>query len=206
MQIKKLKIDNYKCLQNFEMNLSVNNSGSVCIFIGENGSGKTTTLEAILKILMSFDSDAIEKQIDFNYELEYYFGGENICIKKENRDYKILINDELLLSGKMATIKKNIGKIQKRLFPQRIIAFYSGENNKFLVLAKRVNINYNFVCRNVVEHFCKTMLDDTATFLTPLPKKKYNYCDDNLIPIYLSSILGGENSFEKNYLQEKMWI
>ena len=68
MQIRRLKINDNKCLVDFEINFVTNDGGSSTILIGENGTGKSTMLESILEILMSFDSDAIEKKISYDYE------------------------------------------------------------------------------------------------------------------------------------------
>lgn len=201
LQIKSLKIDNHKCLLDFNINLAINDSGSSTIFIGENGTGKTTTLEAILKIFMSFDSDAVEKQIDFNYEIEYYFGGEFICITQSGKNYKIDINHENLCVGRMQTVRKHLA--EKNIFPQRVITFYSGANDKFKSMVKQINNNYAKDCRKVINEFQRVMSDDTSTIIPSLRKRKFNYCDEALTPIYLCSILGGNNTFEKTYLKEK---
>ena len=201
LQIKSLKIDNYKCLLDFNINLSINDCGSSTIFIGENGTGKTTTLEAILKIFMSFDSDAVEKQIDFSYEIEYYFGGEFICITQSGKNYKIDINHENLCVGKMKTIRNYLS--EKNIFPQRIITFYSGVNDKFKTMIKQINNNYARDCRKVINEFQRVMSDDTETIIPNLSKRKFNYCDEALTPIYLCSILGGDDTFENRYLKEK---
>ena len=39
----------------------------------------------------------------------------------------------------------------------------------------------------------------TANF--DFPRRKYTYCDESFVPVYLISILCGQDSFEKNYLQ-----
>ena len=44
---------------------------STTILIGENGTGKSTMMESILEILMSFDSPVIEKKIAYDYTFEY---------------------------------------------------------------------------------------------------------------------------------------
>lgn len=203
MQIKKLIVDNYKCLVDFKIDFSTNTSGSSTILIGENGIGKTTTLEVILRILMSFDSPTIEKNINFSYEIEYYFGGELICINQSQKYYTIDINHQNICMGKMNTIRNCLAEERKTIFPQRIIVFYSGANDKFKDMIKQINSNYAKDCRNVINKFLKSMSDDTSTIITSLHKRKFNYCDESLTPIYLSSILGGNDTFEKRYLKEK---
>lgn len=48
--------------------------------------------------------------------------------------------------------------------------------------------------------FLKAMNDESERFLPNFPKRKYNYCDEGMTPIYLASILCGQDSFEQNYL------
>ena len=67
MQIKRLRIDDYLCLVDFDIVFDTVSGGSSTILIGENGAGKSTMIECILNILMSFDSPAIETQIDYSY-------------------------------------------------------------------------------------------------------------------------------------------
>lgn len=56
MQIKRLRIDKHLCLVDFDIRFATVSGGSSTILIGENGAGKSTMIECILNILMSFDS------------------------------------------------------------------------------------------------------------------------------------------------------
>ena len=80
MQIKRLQIDDYLCLVDFDIVFDTVSGGSSTILIGENGAGKSTMIECILNILMSFDSPAIEKQIDYSYSMEYNYAQKAVCI------------------------------------------------------------------------------------------------------------------------------
>lgn len=82
MQIKRLRIDKHLCLVDFDIRFATVSGGSSTILIGENGAGKSTMIECILNILMSFDSPAIEKQIDYSYSLEYEYAQKSISIIK----------------------------------------------------------------------------------------------------------------------------
>ncbi len=55
--LKRLYLHNYKCLVNFEINFDKN----ISLFLGENGSGKTSTFSALCEI---------QKFIIFNYRLD----------------------------------------------------------------------------------------------------------------------------------------
>lgn len=80
MQIKRLQIDDYLCLVDFDIVFDTVSGGSSTILIGENGAGKSTMIECILNILMSFDSPAIEKQIDYSYSMEYNYAQKAVTI------------------------------------------------------------------------------------------------------------------------------
>lgn len=86
MQIKRLQIDDYLCLVDFDIVFDTVSGGSSTILIGENGAGKSTMIECILNILMSFDSPAIEKQIDYSYSMEYNYAQKAVCIVQSNHE------------------------------------------------------------------------------------------------------------------------
>lgn len=197
MQIKRLRIDNYRCFLDFDIAFTTISGGGATILIGENGTGKSTMMECLLNILMSFDSPAIEKQIDYNYTLDYEYAQKLVSVVKVGHDYRIAIND-FLVEG---SYKKIRPVVQKRSpFPQRVIAFYSGGNNKLAPNIGRINARYSSLCRKTLRNFLRAMSDDSEQFLPTFSKKKYNYCEEGFVPIYLVSILCGQESFEKSYL------
>lgn len=183
MQIRRLKIDDHKCLVDFEINFATNNSGSSTILIGENGTGKSTMLESILEILMSFDSDAIGKKINYDYELEYFYGGSTIIIYRRDKTYQINIDDEIFCLGKMDTVRKHIS--ERAIFPERINFFYSGASNKVSRSINRGNTNYGAKCRSAVMQYWRSTVWANHEYQGEFPKRKYNYCADSLTPIYL---------------------
>lgn len=197
MQIKRLQIDDYLCLVDFDIVFDTVSGGSSTILIGENGAGKSTMIECILNILMSFDSPAIEKQIDYSYSMEYNYAQKAVCIVQSNHNYRITV-DDAFCEGSYKRVRSFIQS--HSLFPQRIIAFYSGTNNKLLPQIEQINISYVRQCRNTLVRFLKAMNDESERFLPNFPKRKYNYCDEGMTPIYLVSILCGQESYEQNYL------
>ena len=197
MQIKRLCIDDHLCLVDFDIEFATVSGGSSTILIGENGAGKSTMIECILNILMSFDSPAIEQQINYSYSIEYEYAQKSISIIKSGRTYHISVDGSAIEGG-----YRKIRSFIKRdsLFPQRIVAFYSGANNKLFPNIKVVNANYARLCRDTLKNFLKSMTDDSERFIPNFPKRKYNYCEEGFTPIYLLSIPCGQNSFEKSYL------
>ena len=196
MQIKRLYVNNHLCLVDFEINFNTINGGSSTILIGENGTGKSTMLETILEILMSFDSPSIEKNIDYDYTIEYEYAQRWQCIQKVNHNYRVDI-DDLVCEGGYEKVRLFVKS--ERIFPQRIITFYSGSNNKLKPQISHINSQYTKLCRNTLHCFLKAMSDDTERLLPNFPKRKYNYCYEDLTPIYLSAMLCGQDSFERQY-------
>ena len=203
MQIKRLRINNHLCLVNFEINFSTIYGGSSTILIGENGTGKSTMLETILEIFMSFDSPSIEKEIDYNYHIEFEYSQCVHSITKDGRNYRITSGGNIC-EGSYSIVREFAA--QEAIFPQRIIAFYSGANNKMSKHIAQVNNYYARVCRGTLTRFLKVMHDDAERFLPNFPKRKYNYCDEELTPIYLVSILCGYGTFEKEYLMKNCYF
>lgn len=197
MQIKRLQIDDYLCLVDFDIVFDTVSGGSSTILIGENGAGKSTMIESVLNILMSFDSPTIEKQIDYDYSMEYEYAQKAIRIVKNEKNYRIEVDGEFCEGSyrKVRSFTKT-----HSVFPQRIIAFYSGANNKLLPQIKKMNARYTQRCRNTRESFLKAVSNESDQSLPSFPKRKYNYCDEGMTPIYLVAILCGQDSFEKDYL------
>ena len=71
MQIIRLEVSNYKCLKDFSIDFTTDyeKGYSNTVLIGENGAGKSSIIEVITMILMSYDSLAVARQIDFSYIL-----------------------------------------------------------------------------------------------------------------------------------------
>ena len=98
MQIKRLQIDDYLCLVDFDIVFDTVSGASSTILIGENGAGKSTMIECILNILMSFDSPAIEMQIDYSYSMEYNYAQKAIRIVKNEKNYRIEVDGEFYIA------------------------------------------------------------------------------------------------------------
>lgn len=99
MQIKRLCIDDHLCLVDFDIEFATVSGGSSTILIGENGAGKSTMIECILNILMSFDSPAIEQQINYSYSIEYEYAQKSISIIKSGRTYHISVDGSAIEGG-----------------------------------------------------------------------------------------------------------
>lgn len=68
MQLKSLYIKDYKILKDFSIEFPYDFEKYIAVFIGANGSGKSTILEAIAQI---FSSAVMNETAKFEFELEY---------------------------------------------------------------------------------------------------------------------------------------
>ena len=200
MQIRRLSISKKRCLTGFDVRFQTMDGESTTILIGENGTGKSTMMESILEILMSFDSPSIEKQINYDYIFEYEYAQKNISITKSGYDYHFCVDGEVF-EGAYTKIRRWIKG--QRLFPKRIIAYYSGANNKLETAIKKMNAQYRKEYLRTMARAFTHMMDDVTRDILPPPIKKFNFCDEHLVPIYLCAILDGHNSYEKRYFVEE---
>lgn len=200
MQIKQLSIDMKRCLSDFNVEFHTLNQVSTTILIGENGTGKSTMMEAILEILLSFDSPATESKINYDYVFEYEYAQKDIHIAKSWHHYYIDVDGEVF-EGSYSAVKNWLKG--HRIFPKRIITFYSGANNKLEPQIRKINTEFKKQYRTIMRGYL-WVKNNVAQFATsPIPVRKYNLCDEQMVPIYLCSILGGPSSYEKNYLIEQ---
>ncbi len=207
MQIKRLHVDKHLCLKDFEIEFQTVNGGSSVILIGENGSGKSTMLKTILDIILSFDmlslySYAIANKIDYNYEINYEYAQKEIRIIKNGKQYIVDIDGDKFCDGSLSFVKLNLNVCKIRIFPERVIAFYSGNNNSFYENIKKQNTQYLKSCKKIYNSYIKSVDLGNSGNKEIIPKRNYVYCDESFVPIYLCSILAGNESFEKKKIME----
>ncbi len=145
MQLKSLYIKEYKILKNFTIEFPYDFKKYISVFIGANGSGKSTILEAIAEISSSVFLSQVAK---FDYVIEYSIKSDDILTKFsvnnpkfENIPIKItgdsgymarseisfdLIPPEVLnhsdTHSKLVFAQRNF----RNLMPDKIVIYYSG--------------------------------------------------------------------------------
>lgn len=141
------------------------------------------------------DGIKVLKPKQFFNEKAFYYAFQTVI--KSGHAYRITADDSAI-EGSYRKVRSFAQK--NSLFPQRVVAFYSGTNNKLFPNIKVVNTRYTCLCRDTLRNFLKSMNDDSERFIPNFPKRKYNYCEEGFTPVYLLSILCGQKSFEKSYL------
>jgi predicted ATPase len=216
MQIQYLKINGFKTLTDFEINFDIQKTGdSLVVFIGENGAGKSSVLEAILRIFGAFYSNKIANEYHFDFQITYIHAAKKVNIARNNRSYEIKVweNNEVVFNelGSLNAMKKRLTNLHVRIFPMRIVTFYSGVNNKFSPITDNLEKLYAKAWREDIlrnnqfiysENPVEYRVDETYTRYD----KRFIHCKDNLIPIYLISLLCGTDFQHKDFLKQELAI
>lgn len=118
MRILSLQIWGYKNLKNFKVEFDKNSPFT--FLIGENGSGKSNLIEALLHIFYALETRNLNN-VDFNFEMEYIINERTVHIKYPNEPL-----NEISING--VSYPKNLFKTIKldRDLPEYIFTYYSG--------------------------------------------------------------------------------
>lgn len=115
MKLQRLHIKGFRNIDDLDLDLS--SQKGLSVLIGNNGSGKSNILEAVVAIFTSLYSKAKRFKVDFEYDLEYLLDGHKVELKDSGR------------SNFVDSVKiKN--SLLKDYLPKNIIASYSGETSR----------------------------------------------------------------------------
>lgn len=141
MQLKSLYIKDYKILKDFTIDFAYDFERYISVFIGDNGSGKSTVLEAIAQI---FSCTILSEKSKFDFKLEYSIKSDDIIAKFSLSDFhhknilikitggtgylpKVAIDFDLLQTSPSTQFKLNLAQRDfNNLMPDGIIIYYSG--------------------------------------------------------------------------------
>ena len=210
MQIREWKIAEYHGISNLDLSLPVSENGDAVILLGENGSGKSSTLEVLLHFFAMFDSPSLVNDLKSDCDVHYRIGNRDVTNRQKNLEWELSYaeigsNDMITpFRGNFESLRRNLKKAEGQLFPQRIITFYSGYADHLAPIYKKVNQNYEKACRNIVSKYLNLIRTNNPEDITfpQFPHKKYIHCDDTLAPLYLAAVFAGTESFEKRKIQE----
>lgn len=129
MRIDNVSIKDFKNLKNFEINFD--KSKMKTVLLGQNASGKSNFIEAILLIFKFLDLSTSNKREfpPFSYTICYEIKDKIINIKcdHQNKDYKINIDNK----SKDETYKSFFSNDSKKVFqPKYVFTYYSGLSNR----------------------------------------------------------------------------
>lgn len=115
MRLNSVFISQYKNLKNFTLALGA--SSFIDLFVGKNGSGKSSLFEALIEIFRHLDQfGTVGNDISFDYKLNYEVEGQDTEV--EWKAGKLRINHD--------EDRKTLGQTP---FPDNVLIYYSGHNN-----------------------------------------------------------------------------
>lgn len=135
MQLQRIQISNFRNLRGLEINFATHlepSAGSVPdaplvpirshALIGQNGTGKSNLIEALITIFRDVDLD---RDAAFDYELDYTIRGYAVRIKanvgEQKRPY-VWVNGKAESQGYLLR--------NRELLPSHVFAYYSGRNER----------------------------------------------------------------------------
>ena len=166
MKLKRLYIKEYGILKDFVLEFPEEAENNISVFIGENGSGKTTVLEAITKIFSWFiNGDNPKFEFKLEYRIRFSEIIEDTTTTGESRiDYievKLYsssnivevdchIADKILKgikavrgSRELSEIKRTIKDNKYKLLPDSIAIYYAGESTNIKNIVDLHNEEYS---------------------------------------------------------------
>lgn len=212
MQIVRLQISNYKCLKNFSIDFTTDyeRGYSNTVLIGENGSGKSSIIEAVTMILMSYDSVAVARDINFSYTLDYIYAGRYFKLSYEHEIgiYRVLIKEKSYIIfnrsyNSIVGLRKALTRQNIRLFPLNIITYYSGTDAILDKLNKQRDFYYLRRIHEYIERHASFRYIEEKEELFPY-KKYWYYTQELSAPILLALLLS--NQEEAKSIKEKLKI
>lgn len=142
MHINHLFIPKYYHLENFKCDFKK----PISVFIGENGSGKSRVLEAIIEIFRNlYYTESLP--IPFAYLIKYEIAGTQIEISTLNNKYEIKLDGqpkemaEILQVSKSWVYKKIPEKLEG-ILPDNIFLYYSGQSDRIVKHFGKIEDDY----------------------------------------------------------------
>ena len=190
-RLKKVTISKFHG-QELSLDLTNSHDNSTYYFIGQNGSYKSTVLELVYTIFASFNAPSIIKNNDFDYDLEYQVDDRPIYIIKRGEKYYLINPEEEKYEEKYAKDYTDIETLRRhltynRFLPEKIISFYSGENDRLKKLESQA-------LRGYYRKFYNAIAKEQKTNYLELPSKGYIHSGSNLIPLLLTIAMSNEDT------------
>ena len=169
MHVSRLKIREFRNLRDFEISFTAaaNDADGVArdlkshAVIGQNGSGKSNMIEAIVTIFRDLD---LNQKTAFEYELEYTCRGHHVKVDGVHRRVLITGPEE---SDPSERAISHLSSNAKRYLPNHVFVYYSGRSERIEAIFQQHQVRFYkalldgnddllrrlFYCRNVHSQF-----------------------------------------------------
>lgn len=123
LRLTRLWVDGFRNLRDVTITFDVDCLTTV--ILGQNGTGKSFLLEAIVQIFRNADLELAPPPFDF--ELDYLIGNHNVSLASRTQGWTFRVDGVALTPREFKASKDEI-------FPDTIFAYYSGTNNRMEAL------------------------------------------------------------------------
>jgi predicted ATPase len=133
MKLDFIYIDSFKNLRDFSFDFDESGTGLVTVLLGQNGSGKSNLLEALVVIFRDLYAG---EETPFGYELRYTLMGGSARVKVTNKphdelrrrfQFTVSLADDKTESVSRSQLKSKAGR---HWLPRHIFAYYSGPSDR----------------------------------------------------------------------------
>lgn len=147
MKIRRLYIDGYKNL--IQTQIEFQSDDNPIAIIGNNGTGKSNLIEALIQIFISLYYDS---SLSFSYRINYECNGKLVNIEStveaSGNVVTISVDQNRISRARFKTWIREIGRMSP--FPDLIFCYYSGTCERTKYLIERYNRSYNALLRNQI--------------------------------------------------------
>ncbi len=189
MRIDKVYIKKFKNLREFFIDFD--QKELYTILLGQNATGKSNFLEALIQIFKYLDLEKGHPKKEFDYEIQYTCRERNILVKSIKGRYDFFIDGTKLKTSKEFFEKKD------EYLPKHIFTYYSGISNK---------LKDNFT--EHLKRYYLTIIDPKAIILDITEIRRLFYAENihsNFVLLAFYSFLEIENQ-SRNFLKETLNI
>ncbi|ALX10189.1 AAA family ATPase [Burkholderia cepacia JBK9] len=154
MQLQRLRLPHFRNLRQVDITFASHFPAAVGVptgappkairshaLIGQNGTGKSNLIEALITIFRDLDLD--RPQAPFDYELEYSIRGHNVHIQADGDRQKLPF---VWVDGKPES-QGFLVKHAREYLPSHVFAYYSGKNERIEALFRTHQDRYKQLLR-----------------------------------------------------------
>ncbi len=187
MRLDWLKLRAFKNLQNVEINFDERELSTV--LIGENGTGKSNVIEAIVTIFRDLD---FGDSTSFPYSIAYSCHGHRVVVDNNYtaKNLTFVVDNEPLSRGAFASRKAD-------LLPANVFGYYSGGSRRLEVLFDKHQLRYY---RRVIAH------DSSPVDMKDIDLRRLFYCRPAYGQLALLSYFAFGSDSAKSFLKKHLGI
>lgn len=144
MRLLRVYIDGYRNLK--DVTVDFDKDSLTTVVIGENGSGKSNLIEAIVEVFRAHDLDQ-PGNIRFNHEIEYMIRGWHVTVGNRGSEKTYILRAHQGEPGGIEVEAQDY-RMRDQFLPDLIFGYYSGSGSRLEGLFKEHQKQYYDVIKN----------------------------------------------------------